>query len=111
MNNDRYYQAALDHVNRVRALRNLDPIEILPVGRTKSFTGCPIARAVGGIVANEQTCVRTDDGEFPHITHEPEVVEFIERFDAGFYPELDGRLAPSRRSDDYHDILHSLATC
>lgn len=106
--NDRYYQAALDHVNRVRAMRDLGPIDVLPAGRVRSFAACPIARGVGGIVASTETCVCVEDDTFT-VEHEPDVNEFIQRFDKGFYPELDGRLTetlgaslpgPLRRSDD-----------
>ena len=102
MNNDPYYEAALQHVNRVRALRDLDPIDVLPAGRTRSFAGCPIARAVGGIVGTTDTCVAPNGEASIVISHEPDVQKFIERFDAGFYPELDGRLPndPQRRSED-----------
>ena len=114
MNNDRYYEAALQHVNRVRALRDMDPVDVLPAGRTRSFAGCPIARAVGGIVASTDTCVCPNGTETIVVENPPEVREFIERFDRGFYPELDGRLPNEpqrRRDDDFHAQLRSLATC
>jgi hypothetical protein len=122
MNPDRYYSAALRHVNRVRALRDLDPIEVLPEGRPRSFAACPIARAVGGVVAGTETCV-SPNGESVVVEHPPEVVEFVRRFDCGFYPELDGRLPsdPHRRSEDAdpisrvveedRDLLNRLAQC
>jgi hypothetical protein len=118
MTTDPYIAAALEHVNRVRALRDMEPISVLPAGRVRTWTDCPIARGCGGVVGGLETCI-APNGK-PHVfVHEPAVVEFIERFDRGFYPELDGRLPSDRRSEDAWrgggsgniGTLRSMATC
>jgi hypothetical protein len=70
---DQYYYAALDWANNKRRAKGLPTLLSIPRGKRKTSSDCPLARAIKSSVSG------ADDYQ---------VQKFIERFDAGRYPEL-----------------------
>ena len=87
-------ERVLDYVNRIRVQRRIgEPLEELPKGRPGNELRCPIANALGGACEVSAGHAFWQVGDIPGHRYEkirlPKFVhDFIERFDAGAYPEL-----------------------
>lgn len=79
----------LAEVNRLRAERDLPPLDAMPKGERQAAFSCPIAKACGkdGSASDRELWFDGIGGTDRIAT--PRVIrDFLDAFDAGLYPEL-----------------------
>jgi hypothetical protein len=81
--------AALRFCNDIRADQGRPPIQNLPPGSRGDGAKCPIAHATG-LLVDTVGLWANDEGLEPGVFIPPAVQQFVEWFDTGQYPELEG---------------------
>lgn len=83
-------ERALDWANKVRGAFGKKPLKSMPKGERSRSRRCPLALAVGGEVASGDMVFINKNGITFDVQSIPRSVgNFVDRFDAGKYPQLE----------------------